>query len=105
MTDKDVDEHKEHLIEVYLFLSSLPDSLLEIVVKDHELVSIWQMTTEEAETFASIRLEQAKKDPKVAREIRTLIDIYEKMYFYMYLYPRLLATGRFISDHRGFSFK
>ena len=105
LTDSEFDDHRTHLITVYMFLTSLPDDLLEIVVKDHEPVQIWEMDEETATDFVESLLEDAKTDKDAARQVRSLNTIYKKMRYYIYAVPRLIATGRYISEHKGFSLR
>lgn len=99
------DEQLEHLMAVYMFLWSLPDYALEIFVKDHEEVQIWQLATAEAEELANAKLRLAKTDRDAAREVRSLLSMYDRMLNYTLSLPRMIATGRHIKEHEGFSFK
>lgn len=107
LSDKEVqdDEQKAHLMVVYMFLWSLPDYVLEIIVKDHEEVQIWQLAEVEAEELAETKLRLAKTDKDTAREVRALLSVYDRMFYYTLILPRLLATGKHIKEHEGLSLR
>ena len=104
-TDKEVLQERDRLIEVYYRGSSLLDDILEIVVKDHEPVQIWQLDQSEAEMLAELHLERATKNVESARSARQLLAIYDRLYFWILCGPRLKATGTHIKQHGGLSFK
>lgn len=99
------EEILKKMTRVYFQGSKLLDDILEIIVKDHEEVQIWQLSEEEAEMLAQIHLERAKHDQASARSARKLLEIHDRLYFYLIILPRLKATGKHISKHRGFSFR
>lgn len=104
-TAKEAEEELERLTEVYWRGSGLLDDLLEIVVKDHEPVTIWQLDQEEAGTLAAMHLERAKTNEESARSARKLLEIYDRLYLYLLIGPRAKATFSHVKAHGGFSFK
>lgn len=104
-TQKEADESLQKLIFVYQRGSEILDDILEIIVKDHEKVQIWALSEDEAVMFATMQMERAKKDKAAARTVRTLIQIYDRMYLFMIVGPRVVATGQHIKAHGGLSFK
>lgn len=95
----------EKLTEVYRRGSGLLDDILEIIVKDHEPVQIWQLDEEEAETLAGMHLEQARFDEGAARSARKLLSMYDRLYRYIIAGPRMKATVSHVKEHGGFSFR
>jgi len=105
-TEKEIKEESEHMIAVYMQGSALLDDVIEIVTKDHEEVSIWALSEDEASTLALIHLQRATHDEQAARSARTLLDIYDRFYAALILVPRVKATYTYcITEHGGFSFK
>lgn len=104
-TEKEAKDHLEKLVFVYQRGSSLLDDILEIIVKGHEKVEIWALSEEEATILATSHVERAKKDATAARSARTLVNIYDRMYLFMLVGPRVMATGQHIKGHGGISFK
>lgn len=104
-TNKEAEEELTRMQDIYFRGSGLLDDLLEIVVKDHEPVQIWQVSEEEAEMLATMHLERAKRDEGAARSARKLLEIYDRLYFWMLVYPRMQATGKHVIAHKGFSFR
>lgn len=104
-TQKEVDEKKDKLLYVYLHGSGLLDDILEIIVKGHEKVEIWQLDDAEAAMLADMHLDRAKTDQAAARSARTLIALYDRIYYFMLFGPRMIATGQHINRHGGLSFK
>ncbi len=95
----------EHMKDIYFRGSGFLDDILEIVVKDHEPVQIWQISEEEATMLAINHLDRAKVDEGAARSARVLLDIYDRIYFWMVVYPRTKLTYSHVRAHGGFSFK
>lgn len=104
-TKAEAEEAKERLILIYTQGSALLDNLLEIIVKDHEKVTIWELDESEAEMLATAHLENAKKDEGAARSARALLGLYDKLFTIMLLGPRVVKTGQHVKAHGGFSFK
>jgi DNA-binding TFAR19-related protein (PDSD5 family) len=105
LTKQEAEDAEEKLIELYQRGSALLDDLLEIIVRDHEPVTIWALTDEEAKTLASMHLERAKIDIGAARSVRKLLEIYDRIYMYMLFGPKVIATGKHINEHKGLSFR
>ncbi len=104
-SQKEAEEELERLTEVYWRGSGLLDDCLEIIVKDHEEVQIWQLDQEEAATLAAMHLERAKTNEESARSARKLLEIYDRFYIYLLVGPRLKATYSHVKAHKGLSFK
>lgn len=104
-SEKEAKEELERLIYIYVKGSGLLDDLLEIVVKGHEPVQIWQLDEGEAEMLAQMHLDKAKKDQAAARSARALLSIYDRLFTIMMLGPRIMASGQHIKTHGGLSFK
>jgi hypothetical protein len=104
-TDKEAGDEEDRMKDIYFRGSGLLDDILEIIVKDHEEVQIWQLSEEEAEMLAGMHLERAKKDEGAARSARKLLEIYDRLYIWMIAVPRMQATGRHVQQHKGFSFR
>ncbi len=103
-TAKEMDEEKERLAFVYLHGSGLLDNVLEIVVKGHEKVTIWQFSEGEAAILAEMHLERARRDQNAARSARLLLALYDRIFLITLLGPRVVATGQHVIQ-RGVSFK
>ena len=104
-TKQEAEDEKERLTEIYFRGSGLLDDVLEIVTKDHEPVQIWQLSEDEADTLASMHLVQAQRDKAAARSARKLLEIYDRIYVYMVVLPRVKASYGYIKEHRGFSWR
>lgn len=104
-SNKEADAELEKMTLIYQQGASLLDDLLEVIVKDHEPVSIWELSDEEAEMLAEMHLEKAKTDPGAARSARVMLALYDRMYRWMIALPRLKASGSHIKKHGGLSFK
>lgn len=104
-TNKEAEIEQERLSYIYFKASGLIDDLLEIIVKGHEPVSIWQIDEGEADMLASLHLEKAKIDQNAARSARVLLSIYDRLFTIMLVGPRLGATGQHVKSHGGLSFK
>jgi hypothetical protein len=104
-TQSEAEDELARLTEIYFRGSGLLDDILEIIVKDHEPVQIWQLGTDEAEQLAFMHLERAKRDKEAARSARKLLEIYDRLYLWMIVIPRVQATGRHVKEHKGLSFK
>ena len=90
---------------IYSKMFELGDDVLEIIVKDHEEVQIWAISDEEAEMLADAHLKRAQHDVQAARSARKLLEVYDRIYFYMIVLPRTKATVTHVSKHKGLSFK
>lgn len=104
-TKTEAQEAKERLAEIYFKGSGLIDTLIEIIVKDHEPVSIWQLSEEEADIIAEMHLKKAQIDQNAARAARTIFKVYDKLYIALLLGPKFKATYSHIKDHGGISFR
>ena len=104
-TEKEAKQEHDRLIEIYYRGSSLLDDILEIIVKDHEPVQIWQLDEDEATILAELHLERATKSVESARSARQLLALYDRLYFWILCGPRIKATGTHIKLHGGLSFK
>jgi hypothetical protein len=94
-------EH-DRLVDIYFRGSSLIDDMLEIVVKDHEPVSIWQLDETEAEMLAELHLARAQVNEESARSARQLLAIYDRLYVWILAMPRLKATHNHVQEHGGY---
>lgn len=104
-TEKEAKEVKENMTFIYLKGSGLLDDILEVIVRGHEKVQIWQLDEGEAEMLADMHLERAKKSVEAARSARVLLSIYDRLFTIMLVAPRMMATGRHVKDHGGLSFR
>lgn len=104
-TKAEAEEKQEKLTYVFMQGSSLLDNVLEIVVKGHEKVEIWKLDESEAQMLALSMLEAAKKDRVIAKQVRTIVGLYDKMYLVMLAGPRVINTGRHIKKQGGFSIR
>jgi hypothetical protein len=104
-SNAEAERNFEHLKDIYFRGSGFLDDILEIVVKDHEPVQIWQLSEEESIMLAMNHLDRAKVDEGAARSARVLLDIYDRIYFWMVVYPRAKLTGQHVIKHGGLSFK
>jgi hypothetical protein len=94
-------EH-DRLVDIYFRGSSLIDDMLEIVVKDHEPVQIWQLDETEAEMLAELHLARAQVNEESARSARQLLAIYDRLYVWILAMPRLKATHNHVQEHGGY---
>lgn len=104
-TKEEAEREYDKIYDVYIRGSGILDDILEIIVKDHEPVQIWQLDDSEAEILARMHLDRAQHDEQAARSARKLIEIYERLYIYVLLYPRMKQTGSHVKEHGGFSFR
>lgn len=104
-TKQEAEDEKERLTEIYFRGSGLLDDILEIVTKDHEPVQIWQLSEDEADTLASMHLVQAQRDKAAARAARKLLEIYDRIYVYMVVLPRVKASYGYVKEHGGLSWR
>lgn len=105
LTKEEAEGAQAKLVFLFIQLSSLGDDLLEIIVKDHEPVKIWELDEDEATALAEMQLERARKDKDAARVVRVLLRIYERLYFILLAMPRAKATVSHVKAHGGFSFR
>jgi hypothetical protein len=105
LTSKEAEEFHEKLAYIYMNGSGILDNLLEIVVNDHEEVTIWQLSEEEAMELAGLHVMKAKVSKEAAVSARKLVSLYDKMYFIMLLGPRVIETGKHVIKHKGLGFK
>jgi hypothetical protein len=105
ITKTEIDDLTENLAFIYKNGSGLLDSILEIIVKGHEDVSIWQLDDDEAETLARMHLEKGRVSKEAAQSARKLLSLYDQLYFIMLLGPRAAQTGKHIIEKGGLSFK
>jgi len=105
ITRAEVDDLAENLAFIYKNGSGLLDDILEIIVRGHEDVTIWQLDDDEAETLARMHLEKGRVSKEAAQSARKLLSIYDQLYFIMLLGPRAMQTGKHIIDKGGLSFK
>jgi hypothetical protein len=104
-TQTEAELEQDKLSDVYFHGSGLLDDVLEIIVKDHEPVQIWQLERVEAEELAGLHLQRAQKSVESARSARKLLEIYDRLYMYLLIYPRARQTVDHVKEHKGFSFK
>jgi hypothetical protein len=104
-TKLEADEKLEKLTYIVQQGTSLIDDLVEIIVKDHEKVNIWKFDDNESVMVATMMLESAKKDKAIAKQVRTIIAVYDKMYLAMLVGPRVLQTTKHIKKHGGLSIR
>jgi hypothetical protein len=100
---KEAEDALSRLSVVYGQGSHLLDEILEVVVKDHEPVEIWQLAPDESDTLAALHLERAQYDQKAAQSARVLLSLYDKIFILMIAWPRVILTVRHIDKHRGVS--
>lgn len=104
-TQEEAEEAYDRLYAVYYQGSGIIDDILEIVVKDHEPVTIWQVSPEECDNLVSMHLSRATVDKEAARSARQLLAMYDRLYRYMIAGPRVKATYTHIKEHGGLSFR
>jgi hypothetical protein len=102
---REAEEFLEPLTYIYLNGSGLLDDILQVIVKGHEEVTIWQLDEDEAEQLAKMHLSKAKVSREASASARKLIELYDKTYFIMLLGPRAIQSGKHIVSHGGLSFK
>lgn len=105
ITSGEEKEFLKDLTYIYMNGSGLLDDLLEIIVKGHESVTIWQLEESEAEMLAQMHLSRGRVDKAAAASARKLVEIHDKLFFIMMLSPRVMATGKHVIEHNGVSFK
>ena len=105
ISEAEAAEMRPRLIDIYIKVSGLADDALIAVVKDHEYVRIWAMSEIEAEAFVDARLARARVQRKEAKQLRDLDAVYERIMMISYIWPRLLRTGEYIQEHKGFSLR
>jgi hypothetical protein len=99
------DESEDAIVKVLMVGTDLLDDILEIIVKDHEPVSIWAMDEDEATLFAQAHLKRAQKDQDAARVARKLIAIHDKLLTFQYLFSRTKKTVSHVKEHGGLGFR
>jgi hypothetical protein len=102
---EEAEAEQERMAEIYSKLFDFGDDVLEIIVRDHEPVEIWHITEEQADTLARNHLNQARTNVEAARSARKLLEIYDRLYFYSVIIPRVVKTSNHIAEHKGVSFK
>ena len=105
ITSTEVNALLDDLTFIYRNGSGLLDDLIEIIVKDHEPVTIWQLDEDEAQMLAKMHLERGRVDKAAAQSARKLVELHDKIFLIMMLSPRVAATGKHVVEHGGFSFK
>lgn len=95
----------ERLTEIYFRGSGLLDDILEITVKGHEPVVIWQLEEDEAGTLAEMHLARARYDKRSAASARQLLALYDRLYFWLLVGPRAKLTYAHVKEQGGFSFR
>lgn len=95
----------DRMTEIYFHGSGILDDILEIVVKDHEEVQIWQLEQTEAQMLAKMHLARAQVDKGAAISARKLLGLYDRLILWMLAVPRVKATVSHIGEHGGLSFK
>lgn len=103
--EKEAEVEYDKLYEIYFYGSGILDDILEISVKGHEPVQIWQLDPDEAETLTRMHLQRATYDRKAAASARQLIALYDRLYFWLLAGPRAKATYSHVKEHGGFSFR
>jgi hypothetical protein len=102
---QEAEDEAARLAFIYFRASGLLDDVLEIIVKGHEKVAIWQLEESEADMLASLHLEQAKRDKQAAKSARLLLAMYDRFFIFSLVTPRFVATSNHIIMHKGVSFK
>ncbi len=105
LTKTEADDAREALIDLFCKGTSILDDILEIIVRDHEPVTIWEMDTDEATLFVDAHLKRAQKEQDAARTARILLRIYDKFFTVQYLWSRSKRTFDHVKEHRGLSFR
>ena len=105
ISEEEAAEMRPRLIDIYTKITGLADDALIALVKDHEYVRIWAMSEIEAETFVDMRLVRAKTNRKEAKNLRNLDEMYERIAYISYVWPRLFATEEYVKEHKGFSLR
>jgi hypothetical protein len=93
------------LYDIYFRGSGLLDDILEIIVKDHEPVTIWQLDEDEAAMLTEMHLQRATYDKRAAESAHQLLALYDRLYMYLLAGPRAKLTYSHIKEHGGLSFK
>jgi hypothetical protein len=105
LTKTEAEDFRDALIDLFCKGSSLLDDVLEIIVKGHEPVQIWEMDKDDAAIFVDAHLKRAQKEQDAARTARVLLRIYDKFHTFNYLFTRSKATVTHVKDHGGLSFR
>ncbi|SRR6266849_1718587 len=105
LTKTEAEDSEEAIVRVLMFGTSLIDDALEIIVRDHEPVQIWEMDENDATLFAQAHLKRAQKDQDAARVARRLVQLHDKLMTFQYIFSRTKATVTHVKNHRGFSFR
>lgn len=104
-TKEEAESELERMTEIYFRGSGLLDDVLEISVKGHEPVQIWQLEADEAQTLAEMHLSRARHDKKAAASARQLLALYDRLYMWLLALPRLKLTASLVKNQGGFSFR
>ena len=104
-TKDEIELQYDKMFDIYFRGSGLLDDILEICVKGHEPVQIWQLDEEEAETLAKMHLSRATHDKRAAASARQLLALYDRLYFWLLVGPRAKMTYTHVREHGGLSFR
>ena len=104
-TKEEAEFEYDRMYEIYFRGSGLLDDILEIIVKGHEAVEIWQLDPDEAEMLAKMHLQRATHDRKAAASARQLLALYDRLYFWILFAPRAKLTATHIKSKGGLSFR
>lgn len=104
-TKQEVELEMERMVEIYFHGSGILDDILEIIVKGHEEVQIWQLERSEAEMLAKMHLSRAQVDKASAASARQMLAMYDRLYVWMLAIPRAKATFTHVKDNGGLSFR
>ncbi len=102
-TKKEAEDSLEKLAVVYSQGSHLLDEILEVITKDHEQVSIWQLDPDESNMLATLHVERAQHDPQAAKSARVLLSLFDKVYVISITWPRVVLSSRYVKQHKGLS--
>jgi hypothetical protein len=105
LTNADAVEKREKLIDLYIRGSSFIDKALQIIVKGHEEVHIWELSEFEAGMLVDLQLEKAKKDKAAAALVNQLVDIHERLFIFSLASGRVVATGVHVASKGGLGFR
>ena len=104
-TKDEIELQYDKMFDIYFRGSGLLDDILEICVKGHEPVQIWQLDEEEAETLAKMHLSRATHDKRAAASARQLLALYDRLYLWLLVGPRAKMTYTHVREHGGLSFR
>lgn len=104
-SETEAEAEYERMFEIYFRGSGLLDDILEIIVKGHEEVQIWQLDDEDASMLARMHLQRARHDEGAARSARQLLALYDRLYFWLLVGPRAKMTYTHVREHGGLSFR